>query len=396
MKKKYLYGIGVLVLLGIIALFAFGSRRDVEQVEVTSAELTVLQASVWSGTNKEQTKEARVGTSSIDQGGYIKTGEEGRAFLVSGKARIMIDYNSELLLATNTNKGSSVELIIGDTWSKVEKLLDKGEYQEIKTKNAVASVRGTSFGVYYDGATTTLIVTEGTVQFTPRDEKGNLLAGQAIFVRAGYKAVRGGYGEIMISEITLEDAKDRWFIENAGGYAVIDAKAEEEKKKEEARKIKEAERVELQRIAEEEKNKKDEAANPISAAPSPITTTTNTNTNTGTGVTTGTSGGGLSSGGSTSVSLVIKNISPLVADVGSGEEITITGSGFKSAKQVIANRQSIGFKILDDSRITVIAGEELPEGFYDVTIVNASGESVALSRAFEIKELNRAVNEGLQ
>jgi hypothetical protein len=369
MKNKYLYtfGIIIIVIAGIIGFSLVSKNSKTEKVEASLVQLTVLAPSVWSGMDKDHVTLAKTGTSSVEVGSYIKTGEEGRALVVGGKVQVSIDYNSELIITDKTDKGSVMNLVTGATWSRVEKLLDKGEYSEIKTKNAVASVRGTSYGVYVKGDETKLLVAEGTVQFTPLDAEGNLQAGKSVYISAGNKAVKKGNEDFVVSELTFNDTQDKWFQENSPQHVIL----EEEEKKVPEKKV-----VEIKEVT-------------------PVTPVTNTQANTQSPVnnTTANSSGSSATPNISSVKLELTSVSPTLADIGSGETITLTGSGFKDVTKVLANKRSIPFEHIDDAHITIIAGEDLGADVYDITVVNSAGQTATLSQVLEIKELYRAVNE---
>lgn len=156
---------------------------------------------------------AEIATSTEVEGGTkVKTSETGRA-IIEGTHEAFLDFSAEVVVASNdSQKGSRIKVETGKTWSRAKKTFDGGEFDELETPNAVAVVRGTSFGLYYEHSdTTTLIVTEGEVHLIAKDPKtGEIFPDTEVAVTPGKKAVRKGDAEIVVSAITAED-KGEWF-----------------------------------------------------------------------------------------------------------------------------------------------------------------------------------------
>lgn len=144
----------------------------------------------------------------LTSGSHIKTSATGRA-IIEGVNTTLLDTNSELTLALlDTEKNQSdFQLYVGSLWARVQKLSDKGEYYEIETHNAHASVRGTSFGIVQDEKSSTLFVAEGVVSFGPT-------LGPFILVPAGKKAVVVGDSAAIVSDLSAADKALPWFTYN--------------------------------------------------------------------------------------------------------------------------------------------------------------------------------------
>ena len=162
----------------------------------------------------------------VESGTRIKTSETGRA-IVEGPHEAFLDFNAEIVIASRDAEGGSrIGLETGKTWSRVKKVFDQGEFYEMETQNAVAVVRGTSFGFYFEhGDTTTLVVTEGEVRLIAKDlQTGAVLPDTEVAVGPGKKAVRKGEEAIRVGAIVEED-KGEWFRfnnpeESTGQYQV--------------------------------------------------------------------------------------------------------------------------------------------------------------------------------
>ena len=103
----------------------------------------------------------------------------------------------------------------GKSWSKVQKVFKDNESYEIETQNAVAIVRGTSFGVYIKNGTTYLVVSEGSVFFVPVDKNTReRFLNRGVIVTASKKAYIDKNGNVVLGPITEMDTKDSWYIYN--------------------------------------------------------------------------------------------------------------------------------------------------------------------------------------
>lgn len=150
-------------------------------------------------------------------GSHVKTNATGRA-LLEGINTTVLDSNTELTIATlDMQKNQTrLQLEAGNVWSRVKKLSDEGEFYEIETQHARASVRGTSFGLKREGKKLTLYVTEGVVHFTPiAPQDDTSIQYSDANVKAGQKAILYEDDYLpTVSEITDADKKDPWFVFN--------------------------------------------------------------------------------------------------------------------------------------------------------------------------------------
>lgn len=78
---------------------------------------------------------------------YLKTGENSRLELKSGRGTIRLAPKTVFkFFSTKKGKGSSIMVTIGSVWARVKRLSHNKKF-EVKTKTAVAGVRGTVFSV---------------------------------------------------------------------------------------------------------------------------------------------------------------------------------------------------------------------------------------------------------
>lgn len=213
---KYYAGIIIAILILIGGYFVFTQNSTVtttKTVKVTREPiaLSMIKKTVYhyaSSTKQEVTEPV-----AAYEGDEVETLADGRAIMqmVSGTVTT-IDYSTKIKIQTHEgDEHTKVGLESGKVWSTVKKVFGKGEYYEIETQNAVAVVRGTSFGVSFDGKQTILEVTEGTVLLVPIDENGERLYDRAVLVPAGKKAIVDELGNITVSDLDSADKSREWF-----------------------------------------------------------------------------------------------------------------------------------------------------------------------------------------
>jgi hypothetical protein len=336
------------IIIGLVILFALGSVLFGEkgaETAAASAQVTVLEKTVLTGENKESTKEIEGDTVSVETGSYLKTGDKGRALIELGKAETVLDYNSEIILDTSKD-GSSISLFLGATWSRVEKLFDKGEYHEIKTKNTVASVRGTSFGVIYAGDTTRLVVATGTVAFSERDEAGEVIATSTVFVSGGEEAYRIGFGPIIKTAITEKTKKEAWFI-----YNNTDGKAEVEKTESTPTAPKKPVPVPVTQVQ----------TIVIPPPPAPAASQQSSGSNPTTVY--------------TDYKFNIYSVSSESMKEGEETEVAIEGVGFSHITSIRVGDDDVEFDIIDDDDAVLILPANIDEGVYDIRLRGEGGRT---------------------
>ena len=207
---------GLIILGGLLYAFLLGSKpKEIQQTEPihSTVEVTPIHSDV---SVKEGSADFVIilGQQAVESGSRIKTSEAGRALIESASSHITrLDYSSEIIVE-ETEKRTQVSLAVGAVWSRLLNVFDSGETYEVQTPNAIATVRGTSFGVWYSVNTTILIVTEGEVLFTPIGAED-----KAVIVRSGYKATRTGTGPVKVESLTKADRLLPWVLFNATATA---------------------------------------------------------------------------------------------------------------------------------------------------------------------------------
>src|SRR3989344_2988165 len=113
--------------------------------------LTVLHSNVQIKTASDvQLQEVLQDNIQVPQGTYVKTSATGRAVIESSNnTTTVLDKNSECTIVSSVENKNTFYLALGGLWAQVQKVFGKGEYYQVQTANAVATVRGTSFGVLF-------------------------------------------------------------------------------------------------------------------------------------------------------------------------------------------------------------------------------------------------------
>jgi FecR protein/IPT/TIG domain len=203
---------GLVILCGLYYVFLFRGASPVTAPLVTShttVRVTPIHTdvSIQHGTSPFSVIAEQ---QEVESGSTIKTSDKGRALIESSSSHITrLDYSSQITISEE-QKHTQVSLAGGAVWSRLKNLFDSGETYDVQTPNAIASVRGTSFGVWYQGTTTIVMVLEGAVLFTPIGDEHN-----AVLVHAGYKATRVGSGPVQVELLTKADRALPWVVFNS-------------------------------------------------------------------------------------------------------------------------------------------------------------------------------------
>ncbi|OGL63374.1 hypothetical protein A2839_02590 [Candidatus Uhrbacteria bacterium RIFCSPHIGHO2_01_FULL_47_10] len=330
----------------------------------------------------------------VISGARVKTDVTGRA-LVEGTNTTVLDSNSEMTIAVlDTQKNQTrLQLEAGQVWSRVKKLSDKGEFYEIETQLARASVRGTSFGMKKAGNVTTVYVVEGVVNFGSLPPEENI-GFESIDVVAGKKAVLHDWDlKPVVSDITDKDRQDAWYVFNNPTKAT-------------------AAELNVETSSQTFLNPPTNTSSttetsvpprtPTQATQSPTTPRSPTQTaqpsaaepaqepaSSSQEVQPTTPNQTISPATPDSPELLLSSVSPSSLVARTGGTLTLKGAGFQDAQVFsvfIGNTRITSFTTIDNStiRLTVKAFQFEP-GEYDVTVAGASNATATISSALLIK-----------
>ena len=170
MNVRRLRIVVAVVALGFVLALALGSAGLLGGGKAlgSSTAITVIggEVSVRHGTSASYV--TVVDGEVLSVGDAIRTGGDGRAVLTYFEgSTVTIEPATELVIEAATTQGSNTIVQMtqnaGRTWHVVTKLVTGDSKYEVRTPASTASVRGTSFTVDTDGATTTITTTQGTV-----------------------------------------------------------------------------------------------------------------------------------------------------------------------------------------------------------------------------------------
>lgn len=361
MKKNILLVLVLIVIVfGISGFFIFQKSNIDEslssgEIKPSAITVTALEQDVFR-TEKINLNEVQIeNTSSTTEGDVIRTSATGRALIEASKAHpTILDYSSSLAIVSSEDEGNktTLELFGGALWSRAKKSAEKGEFYQIKTGNAVAVVRGTSFGLSYGNNKTLLQVATGTVYLYTKDKKtGEPILDTEVIIVGGNQGIVEGTSTPTGIPLTEEDKKGKWFIYNSKSEIESDTS-------------KPADSI------------SDKPTSPKSISPSSITPPPPKNTSTSGGTTDSSGTTGTQTGSVTPVkrkysdSVNISAISPQSIEAGDNKTfVTLRGKGFLYVANLsIAEDVPPDFKVVNDNLIQFHIGTLDPDK-YDIYFI---------------------------
>lgn len=198
------YFIGLVVLVGTIVGVMTWSSSDQVAIQGESASpsgsatleqglLVAVQSSVELKRSGQATYETVSRSTSISQGDAVRTNASGRARIKWPNGTItVVEEDSEIVITTLQDGGniSSIQLVLGDVWAKVNRVLGTGEYYEIESDDAVAAVRGTVFRMRHRNKETSVQGIERTVRLMRKDAQGRRNEASAVDLPEGFVSER--------------------------------------------------------------------------------------------------------------------------------------------------------------------------------------------------------------
>lgn len=148
-----------------------------------------------------------------EAGALVRTSETGRSIIeASNGALTVVDRNSQVTIAEHTKEGTTLKLQSGAAWSRIEKTFERGEFYEIETQDAVATVRGTEFGSEVVlGEQSVFLVASGTVTVYAKDSAGGRNLHSRRDVVAGEKATVQQGETIVVEPVSEADRASEWY-----------------------------------------------------------------------------------------------------------------------------------------------------------------------------------------
>lgn len=339
MRTWLLGSLAVILLLilmgGTFLLFRLPTPKKEVTQTTGQALVSTLEQNVFV-TSVSNEKTTVVGSTTVQTGNTITTSTTGRALVELEGIRSVLDYNTTTLLEGTSHK-NTLQLATGAAWSHVQKIFGQGEFYKIQTQNAVAVVRGTSFGVSYSSNTTTLVVSEGIVSFLSRDPvTGVVDMSSEVKVTAGQKAYRIGTGAIVVVPLNKEDKVSPWFVYNNTATQPV--------------------------------------VTPLT--PSPTSSSVGAPQQSPTQATTPVPT-------PSDYTLTLSSLTPTSLQQGATTKIQITGSSLTHLDALFVGGISLTYQIINDTTVSVSVAQ-VPAGVYDIQAVDAKNRTTLLRQALTI------------
>jgi|GEM_PF-6448720 len=371
--KKTLIIVGFVVLVGI-AGFVMRSKKSVEVAPHADSgyKLIVLAGDVSVIRSGKVVAQSIADSTEVTVGDQVNTSLTGRARLRWPNGTLTtIDEDSQVRIAELSDGGSKsrLELIVGDMWSKVTRILGPGEFYEVETRETVAAVRGTIFRTTYRKNRARIEAIENIVRVTSRKADGTIQEDGSIDLDERTQAVLGtsgaSLGKLVIQRVTdaeLQDAFHRRFNleRNADDTQVLTTPT-------------------LSSSVSPSTSPRLSPSVSVIIKPSPTPTASPTPTPSLTPIPTPTP----------DLSVSLSSVFP--KSVAAGQTFTLMGDNFLSGRNIsrisqitIGGKPAIDMAIIDSSDVFVTPPQLAP-GTYDITVFATDGTQATLSGALTIQ-----------
>lgn len=174
MNKRYIFSILAVALVLATGLFLRGTNQSNQKIEladplVKEGWIEILSGKTFLIENKdgiESKKELNTGDSIVG-GNTLETDSKGKAEVHFLDGSVLRVNSSTRLTIKNTeydkNSGKFVleaTLSFGKIWSKIVELTTPDSLWKVETSNTVATVRGSAFGISFDGKTSEIFASQ--------------------------------------------------------------------------------------------------------------------------------------------------------------------------------------------------------------------------------------------
>src|SRR3989344_2013821 len=259
----------IVIIIGLVLLavgFAFISKlSNKEELAILPVadslkiwvEILTPQAFELDAKNSSKIRELLTGDE-LAEGAIIETSKEGFINLYFPDGSILrVSGNTKFILENSSFDGSSgklnvkIGLILGRVWSKILSLATPDSSWEVETSNAVATVRGTAFGMEYINGNSSVIGSENKVEVAILDPETKKAVKDTIVTiepnkqidikKEDIEKIKTGKKLLEVRAISVEIKKEEW---------IVKSKAEDEKINQKIERLKEK-RLEMQEIKKE-------------------------------------------------------------------------------------------------------------------------------------------------
>ena len=352
------------------------------------ALLTVINNQVQAKISPQEKFETVAANLKVEEGFQVKTLSTGRAIIeADNQTTTVIDKNSEITIAGQAKNQTKIQLTSGSLWARVKKVFGKDESYQVETPNAVATVRGTSFGVSYKDQQTTIVVTERLVSVVQLDPITKKPFGDEVIIAENQKATIVPGQKILIEPLKDSDKKSEWYQFNQKDILISTPSFSGEPTP--TITLKSSLPILSPKLTSGEQNRGS------SIPQGGIGTTTGLPNSSPSSVNPQSSPGSSGQGGVLPVTATpavqtakseIYSVTPKTVDLAFGsKDFFINGKNLTGSKQVLLDSVVIRSYVLDPQTIIGTITEQVQPGIYNVSVVTATGTTLTLPQALTIK-----------
>ncbi|MBX4215488.1 FecR family protein [Candidatus Parcubacteria bacterium] len=246
--KRYLIAAGALLLVAAGGAYAFMKGGGSEEYVTLAAEkswIEVTTSSIYLLREDGSTERELHTGDELSAGDTVKSSASGKAVIhIPDGSALRLDKDSVILLTElRYDKDSEtlrvkVTLLSGRIWSKVVALVTSSSSWEVKTTNAVATVRGTAFSMEHRAGISRVLGAEHTVLVRPLDPATGNFVGTTTGIMVGegkvlelkkesLAAVAGGASAeavLPLRNATARELDETWVKENKKEDTIIEQK----------------------------------------------------------------------------------------------------------------------------------------------------------------------------
>jgi hypothetical protein len=159
---------------------------------------------------------------------FVKVGNGLAHVLFANNSLVSLDSNSEIQIKTDAT-GINIDQLAGSTWNRVKKLTS-GESYKVKTPSALATVRGTKFGVELSKKNprdlSGFYTTEGTITVGQLGKDNQEVTKDEV-VSPGFIEIKpiGQDNAISKGNLLAQDIQGRWYMRNRVIDKLFDARS---------------------------------------------------------------------------------------------------------------------------------------------------------------------------
>ncbi|MEK7664417.1 MAG: FecR family protein [Patescibacteria group bacterium] len=385
----------VIAMLGFAVWYMLGFNEPAKVLNEQNKEptpllslLTVIDNNVKVKVLKAADFEDVKEKAQVGQGSRVKTSLTGRAVIESSDATTVVDKNSEVVIADHSEENKTkFQIEAGNLWAKVKKVFSQGEYYKIETPNSVATVRGTSFGVFYQTGITTVLVAESIVEVISLDVDTKEQIGEVIMIKGGEKAIIANGKEPLVSLITDDDKRLEWYQFNEASTKIPLPKERETTKPSSPSPTIETSPNKNPSLAPNSTNINNTVIKPdyFPAAlqnqiltPEPGSTSNSSSAPSNNQVSTQEQ--------VQTFNHQLQSVSPTVLSLANGDaDFWINGKNLNDAVKVFVDKFAVNLLVLDSNTIKAQVTKEVPPGTYDVSVLFSNNETLTLSKVLTIR-----------